>query len=57
MRYRPAKIRKNISIAKAEMESLKTKNKLTKKEKKNRARLLAVCKRLSVAEPVNESQK
>ena len=57
MRYRPAKIRKNISIAEAEMEILKTNNKLTRKGKKNRAKLLAVCKRLSAAEPVNESQK
>ena len=57
MSYRPAKIRKNISVAKAEMERLKTNNKLTKKGKKNRAKLLAVCKRLSAAEPVNESQK
>ena len=57
MRCRPAKIRKSILIAKAEMERLKINNKLTKKGKKNRAKLLAVCKRLSAGEPVNESQK
>ena len=39
------------------MERLKTNNKSTKKGKKNRAKLLAVCKRLSAAELVNESQK
>ena len=57
MRYRPARIRKNISIAKVEVERLKTNNKLIKKGKKNRAKLLAVCKRLSASEPVNGSQK
>ena len=39
------------------MERLKTNNKLTKKGKKNRAKLLAVCKRLSAAKPVIGSQK
>ena len=57
MRYRPAKIRKIISIVKVEMKRLKTNNKLIKKGKRNRAKLLAVCKRLSASEPVNESQK
>ena len=57
MRCRPAKIRKSILVAKAEMERLKINNKLKKKGKKNRAKLLAVCKRLSAGEPVNESQK
>ena len=56
MRCRPAKIRKSILVAKAEMERLKINNKLKKKGKKNRAKLLAVCKRLSAGEPVNESQ-
>ena len=50
-------IRKNISIAKAEMERLKTNKKFTKKEKKTQAKLLAVCKRLSVAEHVNYMER
>ena len=50
-------IKKNTLIAKAEMERLKSNKKLTKEGKKNRAKLLAVCKRLSVAELVNYMER
>ena len=45
-------IRKNISIAVAEIERLRANQKLTSKNKKNRAKLLKNCKSLSVADLV-----
>ena len=45
-------IRKNISIAAAEIETLRANRKLTSKGKKNRAKLLKNCKSLSVADLV-----
>ena len=45
-------IRKNISIAAAEIERLRANRKLTSKGKKNRAKLLKNCKSLSVADLV-----
>ena len=43
-------IRKNISIAAAEIERLRANRKLTSKGKENRAKLLKDCKSLSVAD-------
>ena len=45
-------IRKNISIAAAEIERIRANRKLTSKGKKNRAKLLKNCKSLSVADLV-----
>ena len=46
-------IRRNISIAKAEMERAKANRKLTNKGKKNRVKLLRNCKSLSVADLID----
>ena len=51
------KIRKNISIAAAEIERLRANRKLTSKGKKNRAKLLKNCKSLSVADLVVYMEK
>ena len=50
-------IRKNISIAAAEIETLRANRKLTSKGKKNRAKLLKNCKSLSVADLVVYMEK
>ena len=50
-------IRKNISIAAAEIERLRANRKLTSKGKKNRAKLLKNCKSLSVADLVVYMEK
>ena len=50
-------IRKNISIAAAEIERLRANRKLTSKGKKNRAKLLKDCKSLLVADLVVYMEK
>ena len=50
-------IRKNISVAAAEIERLRANRKLTSKGKKNRAKLLKNCKSLSVADLVVYMEK
>ena len=53
----PGEIRKNISVAAAEIERLRANGKLTSKGKKNRAKLLKNCKSLSVADLVVYMEK
>ena len=50
-------IRKNISIAKAEIERLKTNRKISRQGKKNREKLVKACKVLSVAELFSYMEK
>ena len=50
-------IRKNISIAKAEMKKTKANQKLTNKGKKNRVKLMRNCKSLSIADLVDSIER
>ena len=50
-------IRKNVSIAGAEIERLRANRKLTSKGKNNRAKLLKNCKSLSVADLIVYMEK
>ena len=50
-------IRKNISIAKAELERIKSNRKITTKGRRNQAKLLESCKVISVAVSYMEKEK
>ena len=52
-----AKIRKQLSIAKAEIERLKENRKITKKGRKNRSHLQKECKTISVAGLISYMEK
>ena len=51
------KIRKTISIAKAQLERLRSNKKLTKKGKRNRAILKEECKHFTAAELINYMER
>ena len=55
--YEAREMRKNISIAAAEIERLRANRKLTSKGKKNRTKLLKNCKSPSVADLVVYMEK
>ena len=55
--HEAGKIRKQLSIAKAEIERFKENRKVTKKGRKNRAQLQKECKTISVAGLVSYIEK